>query len=92
MQAVYTNYKKRSFPKLLEDPLIPEDKRKLEVYSKPWNLYIRRHTAATEMSKKLKDSVLLDSTWDGHVLATLDRSINTTIQMMELMRCWQWMG
>jgi integrase/recombinase XerD len=47
---------------LLEDPLIPEeDKRKIrDLLRKPWNLYIRRHTAATEISKRLKDSVLID--------------------------------
>jgi hypothetical protein len=62
MQSVYENYKKRYFPKLLEDPLIPEeDKRKIrDLLRKPWNLYIRRHTAATEISKRLKDSVLID--------------------------------
>ncbi|MDQ3836161.1 MAG: hypothetical protein M3270_04415, partial [Thermoproteota archaeon] len=62
MQSVYVNYKKRYFSRLLEDPLVPEeDKRKLrDLLKKPWNLYIRRHTAATEISKKLKDSVLLD--------------------------------
>jgi hypothetical protein len=62
MQSVYGNYKKRYFPKLLEDPLIPEeDKRKIrDLLRKTWNLYIRRHTAATEISKRLKDSVLID--------------------------------
>jgi hypothetical protein len=62
MQSVYENYKKRYFPKLLEDPLIlEEDKRKIrDLLRKPWNLYIRRHTAATEISKRLKDSVLID--------------------------------
>jgi hypothetical protein len=38
-----------------------EDKRKItELLKKPWNPYIRRHTAATEISKALKDSVLID--------------------------------
>jgi len=50
------------FPKLLEDPLVPEeDKRKIrDLLKKPWNPYVRRHTAATEISKLLKDSVLID--------------------------------
>lgn len=66
MQFVYERYKKRHFPKLLEDPLIPEeDKRKIrDLLKKPWNLYVRRHTAATEISKSLKDSVLIDQYMD----------------------------
>lgn len=62
LQADYEDYKKREFPKLLEDPLVPEeDKRKIkDLLQKPWNLYIRRHTAATEISKRVKDSVLVD--------------------------------
>jgi integrase len=62
MQAVYRKYKKQDFPKLLEDPTVrEEDKRKIkDLLQKPWNLYIRRHTAATEISKRLKDSVLTD--------------------------------
>ena len=58
----YDDYKKIDFPKLLEDPLVPEeDKRKIRsLLQKPWNPYIRRHTAATEISKALKDSVLID--------------------------------
>lgn len=62
MFAVYGNYKKVHFPKLLQDPMLPEeDKRKIvDLLKKPWNPYIRRHTAATEISKALKDSVLID--------------------------------
>jgi integrase/recombinase XerD len=46
----------------LDDPTVPEeDKLKIrDLLNRPWNLYIRRHTAATEISKKLKDSVLID--------------------------------
>jgi integrase len=57
MFTVYDNYKK-----VLKDPTMPEeDKRKIiELLKKPWNPYIRRHTAATEISKALKDSVLID--------------------------------
>jgi integrase/recombinase XerD len=62
MHAVYEAYKKERFPKLLEDPTVPEeDKRKIrDLLRKPWNPYIRRHSAATEISKALKDSVLID--------------------------------
>jgi hypothetical protein len=62
MYTTYVNYKKVRFPRLLEDPLVlEEDKRKIrDLLKKPWNPYIRRHTAATEISKTLKDSVLID--------------------------------
>ena len=62
INAMYDRYKKVIFPKLLEDPLVPEeDKRKIRgLLMKPWNPYVRRHTAATEISKSLKDSVLID--------------------------------
>ncbi len=62
INTAYADYKKKQFPKLLEDPLVPEeDKRKIkDLLKKPWNLYIRRHTAATEISKALKDPVLID--------------------------------
>ena len=62
MYVVYNVYKKIAFPKLLQDPLVPEeDKRKIrDLLKKPWNPYVRRHTAATEVSKVLKDPVLID--------------------------------
>jgi hypothetical protein len=46
------------FPKLLERPDVPpEDKIKIKrlIDSKPWNPYIRRHTALTEKAPLLKD-------------------------------------
>jgi hypothetical protein len=47
---------------VLKDPLVPEeDMRKIrDLLKKPWNPYVRRHTAATEISKGLKDPVLVD--------------------------------
>jgi hypothetical protein len=50
------------FPKLLDDPSISEeDKRKIrDLLKKKWNPYVRRHTAATELSKALKDLVIID--------------------------------
>ena len=63
MNQVYNYYKTVLFPKLLnDDALMPEDdKRKIrDLLKKPWNPYVRRHTAATEISKSLKDSVLID--------------------------------
>jgi integrase/recombinase XerD len=62
INRIYERYKKEVFPQLLDDPLVPEeDKRKIrDLLKKPWNPYIRRHTAATEISKGLKDPVLID--------------------------------
>jgi integrase/recombinase XerD len=63
IQTSYLIYKKVKFPKLLEDPTVSEeDKRKIkDLLQKPWNPYLRRHTAATEISKAVKDSVLIDN-------------------------------
>lgn len=63
IQTTYLNYRKKHFPKLLEDPTVSEeDKRKIkDLLQKPWNPYIRRRTAATEISKTVKDSVLIDN-------------------------------
>jgi integrase/recombinase XerD len=60
MSQIYAEYKKEIFPKLLDSPTIPpEDKRKLmELFKKPWNPYIRRHSALTEKSTILKEHVL----------------------------------
>jgi integrase/recombinase XerD len=63
IHAIYADhYRKIVFPKLLEDPLIPEEeKRKIrELLQKPWNPHARRHMVATEISKKFKDPVLID--------------------------------
>jgi integrase len=55
-------YKARYFTKLLEDETIPEaDKAFIKnMLTKPWNLYIFRHSALTEKSQILKESVLRD--------------------------------
>lgn len=60
LDRVYTNYKMSFFHKLLQDPNIPqEDKQKIsELLKKPWNPYIRRHSALTEKSIMLKEHVL----------------------------------
>jgi integrase/recombinase XerD len=57
---IYGEYKKQIFPKLLESPnVLPEDKPKIiELLKKPWNPYIRRHSALTEKSTILKEHVL----------------------------------
>jgi hypothetical protein len=57
---IYDEYKKQIFPKLLESPnILPEDKQKIsDLLKKPWNPYIRRHSAITEKSRVLKEHVL----------------------------------
>jgi hypothetical protein len=59
---MYDKYKKELFPKLLDydSPSVPpEDKQKIrELLKKPWNPYIRRHSALTEKSTILKEHVL----------------------------------
>jgi integrase/recombinase XerD len=57
---IYNEYKKEIFPKLLESPtVLPEDKQKLaELLRKPWNPYIRRHSALTEKARMLKEPIL----------------------------------
>jgi integrase len=56
LHNLYDYYKKEFFPKLLDDPTIPnEDKDKIKnLLAKPFNPYIRRHSALTEKSTKLK--------------------------------------
>ncbi|HEU4824449.1 MAG TPA: site-specific integrase, partial [Nitrososphaeraceae archaeon] len=56
---IYDNHKKKTFPGLLQSPDVsPEDKQKIvELLKKPWNPYIRRHTALTAKSKILRDNV-----------------------------------
>jgi hypothetical protein len=60
MGQIYQTYKQKIFPALLESPnVLPEDKKRIaELLKKPWNPYIRRHSALTEKSMVLKESVL----------------------------------
>jgi integrase len=65
---IYDGYKKRVFPKLLGNPSVPsEDKQKIrELLKKPWNPYVRRHSALTMKSKILKESILRQHAgWTG---------------------------
>lgn len=57
---IYEDYKNMIFPKLLESPnVLPEDKQKIaELLKKPWNPYIRRHSALTEKARILKEPIL----------------------------------
>jgi hypothetical protein len=60
LHRIYSRYKLELFPKLLQDPQVIEaDKRKIEgLLKKPWNPYIRRHSALTEKSSFLKEHIL----------------------------------
>jgi len=65
---VYNKYKEEYFPKLLENPSVSlEDKNKIkEILQKPWNPYIRRHSALTQKSRFLKEHVLRQHAgWSG---------------------------
>ncbi len=55
-------YKNKYFPKLLEDETIPEADKSLirNMLTKPWSLYVFRHSALTEKSLVLKEHVLRD--------------------------------
>jgi integrase len=68
LAKIYIKYKQEIFPKLLESPnVLPEDKQKIrELLKKPWNPYIRRHSALTEKSTILKEHVLRQHAgWSG---------------------------
>jgi integrase len=56
----YQHYKEKVFPRLLEDPNVPGDDKKIiqGLLQKPWNPYIQRHYSLTEKAKILKESVL----------------------------------
>jgi len=59
LRQIYRNYKTKHFSSLLETDISDEDKPDIkELLRKPWNPYIRRHSALTEKSKFLKEHVL----------------------------------
>ena len=65
---IYASYKKSLFPKLLENPNVPpEERQKIrDLLRKPWNPYIRRHSALTAKSTILKEHVLRQHAgWSG---------------------------
>jgi integrase len=55
-------YRNRYFPHLLKDPSVPDPDKSFirNMLTKPWNLYIFRHSALTEKSQILKEHVLRD--------------------------------
>ncbi len=60
LRGIYRQYRKDFFPKLLDDPTLSDtDKKHIrDLLKKPWNPYIRRHSALTEKSVFLKEHVL----------------------------------
>jgi integrase len=60
LSRIYGEYNHKLFPKFLSDPNVcAEDKRKIEeLLKKPWNPYVRRHSALTDKSKILKEHTL----------------------------------
>ena len=60
LYVIYKDYKERLFPRLLKDnTILNEDKEKIKgILAKPFSLYVRRHSALTEKSIKLKSSTL----------------------------------
>jgi integrase/recombinase XerD len=60
VNATYARYKEKYFPKLLKErDLNSEDRNAItELLKKPWNPYIRRHSALTDKSKILKEHIL----------------------------------
>jgi integrase len=75
LRNMYANYKQQFFPRMIQedsanndnDTIPLEDKQKIkELLKKPWNPYIRRHSALTEKSKILKEHVLRQHAgWSG---------------------------
>lgn len=62
LSSHYNYYKTKYFPKLLEDDTTPDgDKAFIKnMLTKPWNLYVFRHSALTEKSQILSESILKD--------------------------------
>ena len=60
LSSHYEYYKKRYFPSLLKDETIPDFDKALikNMLTKPWNLYVFRHSALTEKSQFLTEAVL----------------------------------
>jgi integrase/recombinase XerD len=60
LNVIYTKYKEEYFPRLLKDPNVSKDDKDAirALLAKPWNPYIRRHSALTEKSKILKEHIL----------------------------------
>jgi integrase len=61
IHRIYDNYKRGLFPKLIQNSVSvsPADKESIkDLLRKPWNPYIRRHSALTDKSLFLKEHIL----------------------------------
>jgi integrase len=60
LQGIYQRYRDNYYSSLSRDSTIPEEDRKgiKNLLSKPWNPYIRRHSALTQKSAILKEHTL----------------------------------
>lgn len=68
LHGIYRNYKVNYFSRLIKDSTVSnEEKRHIkDLLLKPWNPYIRRHSALTEKSKFLRESTLRQHAgWSG---------------------------
>jgi integrase/recombinase XerD len=68
LHRIYRRYKELFFPKLLVDPKVPTSEKEeiRDLLAKPWNPYVRRHSALTDKSKYLKESTLRQHAgWSG---------------------------
>ncbi len=56
------HYRDDYFPKLLDNPAIETREKEIirKLLNKPWNLYVQRHSALTDKSQILKESILRD--------------------------------
>jgi hypothetical protein len=63
LSSHYHYYKTTYFPKLIDDKTISEYDKSLirNMLTKPWNLYVFRHSALTE-----KSQILFESVFKGH--------------------------
>ena len=89
LYRLYRDYKEEFFPKLLEDPTVSnEDKEKIKnLLAKPFNPYIRRHSALTEKSTKLKSTYVKPTCRLDHDIAIWHRNTFTTLEMNLLNHC-----
>jgi integrase len=85
---IYSKYKKEFFPRLLDNPNVPpEDKQKIkELLKKPWNPYVRRHSALTEKSKILKEHDFV-SIVVGLLAHKCPKNISIILEMSQVKVC-----
>lgn len=62
LSSHYDYYKSKYFPKLLDDSTVIDVEKAFirNMLTKPWNLYVFRHSALTEKSQILSESILKD--------------------------------